>query len=63
MLADQDTVGAHRAARKEQEELTDRKKLSGALTKEERMAKLREKEAGIASQPRHVSRPGKPLKR
>lgn len=64
ILADQDTVGALRAERLEQVELAGKKKKSEALlTKEQRLARLQEKEAEIVAHPRRVARVGKPLKR
>jgi hypothetical protein len=63
MLAEQDTVGMMREARKEQEELAGKKKAASALGHEERLAILRETEAGTTERPRRVPRPGKPLKR
>jgi len=63
MLEEQETVGMRRAVRQEMEELTGKKKAAATIPKEERMAKLHEKEAGVSAQPRHTARPGKPLKR
>jgi hypothetical protein len=63
MLQEQDTVGMLRDARKEQEELSGKKKAASALGHEERLAMLREQEAGGGGRPRRVPRPGKPLKR
>jgi hypothetical protein len=63
MLEEQDTVAMSRDARKEQEELAGKKKAAAALGHEERLAMLREQEAGSAERPRRVPRPGKPLKR
>jgi hypothetical protein len=60
---EQDTVAMRRAERKEQEELTGRKRSEVALTKAQRLLELRKREHGEPAIPRRVARPGKPLKR
>jgi hypothetical protein len=60
---EQDTVGAQRAERLEQEELAGKKKDVTAITKAQRMIRLEEKERDISAQPRRTARVGKPLKR
>src|SRR4051794_15269333 len=64
LLKEQDTVGAQRAERKEQEELAGKKKkLEAALTKTQRMGKLEEREKDIVAHPPRIARVGKPLRR
>lgn len=63
LAKEQDTVGARRAERKEQEELAGKKKIETALTKVQRMAKLEEREKDSDARPRRIARVGKPLKR
>jgi len=63
MLAEQDTVGMLRDARKEQEELAGKKRAAATLGYEERLETLREQGVGNEGRPRRVPRPGKPLKR
>jgi hypothetical protein len=63
LLKEQDSVGAQRAERKEQESLASRKKSESALTKAQRMTRLEEKEREVQANPPRVARAGKPLKR
>ncbi len=64
LIAEQGTVGDQRAERKEQEELTSRKKVqAAALTKAQRLARLQDHESVATEAPRRVARVGKPLKR
>ena len=62
-LAEQDTVAMRRAERQEQEALAGKTKIEARLTKEQRLATLRENEARLPPRPRRTPRPGKPLKR
>jgi|GEM_PF-6732227 len=64
LVADQDSVGEQRAVRKEQEELTSRKKVeAAALTKAQRLARLQDHEIESKGPAPRIARPGKPLKR
>jgi len=60
---EQDTVGAQRAERKEQEELAGLDRNKAAVTKALRMAALEDKVQNAAPRPRRIARVGKPLKR
>jgi hypothetical protein len=63
LLKEQDTVGAQRAERKEQEELAGKKKIEGSLVKAQRLMKLEEKKNETDNRPPRIARIGKPLKR
>jgi hypothetical protein len=60
---EQSTVGMQRAERKEQEELTGKKKIEAARTKAMQMLHPEEKKSEIEGRPPRVARVGKPLKR
>lgn len=63
LLKEQDTVGARRAERKEQEELAGKKKVAAVLAKSLRGEEFEDDTThGHAPSPR-VARVGKPLKR
>ena len=55
------TVGMQRAERKEQEELTGKKKIEAARTKALRMMHPEEKKSDIDARPQRIARVGKPL--
>jgi hypothetical protein len=63
LIKEQDTVGAQREERKEQEELAGKKKVEGSLVKAQRLMQLEEKKKDVGTRPVRVARPGKPLKR
>ena len=63
LLREQDTVGMQRTERKEQEELTGKKKIEAARTKALQMLHPDEKKSEIEGRPPRVARVGKPLKR
>jgi hypothetical protein len=64
ILADQDSVADLRAERLDVESKAGSKLRSeSALTKEQRLARLREKEAELSAHPKRIARAGKPLKR
>jgi len=58
---EEDTVGARRAERQEQEELAGKKKIEAAKTKALRILELEEKKKDIDAHPPRVARVGKPL--
>ncbi len=59
--SEQDTVGVLRAERKEQEELSGRKKAEASLAKARRILELEERKKDIGAHPPRIARPGKPL--
>ena len=61
LLKEQDTVGAHRAERKEQEELAGRKMVESARLK--RSQPEVERNEDHSARPVRIARVGKPLKR
>jgi hypothetical protein len=63
LLREQDTVGARRAERREQETLGAHPNLEVIPTQPKRREKIPEDEPEAAARPRRLPRPGKPLKR
>ena len=63
MLKEQDTVGALRETRKEMQELSGKKKAGTGAEGGEKRFDGQERHAAESTQPRHIARPGKPLKR
>jgi len=61
LLKEQDTVGMQRDERKEQEELTGKKKIEAARTKAMRLMHPEEKKSDLEGRPPRVARVGKPL--
>ena len=63
LVKEQDTVGAQRAERREQEELAGKKKAKTTLTKTLRMVELEDSEKEAQPNSPRVARAGKPHKR
>jgi hypothetical protein len=63
LLKEQDTVGAQRAERKEQEELAGKKKVEAGLSKSLRGAEFEDDTQHVHAPSPRVARAGKPLKR
>ena len=63
LLKEQDTVGMQRAERKEQEEMSGRRKVDAARVRAQRAMSQEDKDPETESRPVRVARVGKPLKR
>jgi hypothetical protein len=63
LLREQDTIGALRAERLEQEALGSQRNVEIILTKAKKQARVEAERPKAEARPRREARPGKPLKR